>query len=318
LLLDALPDWWTDLIRDVRDGTCKDSQSWPAAVRQVCVTKPLGERAVDLEHADPKVPDAIWPDLAVISCWGDAHAEAAANNLSRNFPNAFVQPKGLLATEAFVTLPFGNAHPLAVGSHFFEFVDETGKIFRAHELRSAQIYEVLVTTAGGLWRYRLGDQVKVTGFVASTPSLRFVGRTGNVSDRFGEKLSEGFVSAVLRTITSQWTAPPRFILLAPDQSETKLGYTCYLEGEPCSGMAEELDIRLRENPHYAYSRHLGQLQPPRIFRIRRGGYESFIARGMARGLRLGDIKASALSNQDDWTRHFAGDYVRAGLGAETI
>ncbi|TVU22907.1 hypothetical protein EJB05_32628, partial [Eragrostis curvula] len=39
-----------------------------------------------------------------------------------------------------------------------------------------QDYEVIMTTVAGLYRYRLGDVVKVTGFYNSTPKLKFVCR----------------------------------------------------------------------------------------------------------------------------------------------
>ena len=61
--------------------------------------------------------------------------------------------------------------------------------FPLEKLRKGNEYEVVVTTSGGLWRYRLGDRVLVDGFVQKTPSLRFLGRPGNVSDLFGEKAS---------------------------------------------------------------------------------------------------------------------------------
>lgn len=38
----------------------------------------------------------------MISCWGDANAQAPAEKLAALFPHARVQRKGLIATEAFV------------------------------------------------------------------------------------------------------------------------------------------------------------------------------------------------------------------------
>ncbi|HWB58830.1 MAG TPA: GH3 auxin-responsive promoter family protein, partial [Chthoniobacteraceae bacterium] len=152
LLLDALPRFWDELLRDIGRTN----------------------RARQLLRANPLEPETIWPGLEVISCWGDAHAALAKAELARRFPSAHIQSKGLLATEGFVTLPFAGAYPLAVCSHFFEFIDERGEIRAAHELQAGGIYEVVVTTGGGLWRYRLGDQVEVTHFIGKTPSLRFL------------------------------------------------------------------------------------------------------------------------------------------------
>ena len=112
------------------------------------------------------------------------------------FPGVEIQPKGLLATEAFVTIPFAGRHPLAIRSHFFEFL-EGDRPRMAHQVEPGGIYSVVVTTGGGLYRYRLEDRVEVTGFVGRTPSLRVLGKEGHVSDLRGEKLHESFVAGAL-------------------------------------------------------------------------------------------------------------------------
>ncbi|HEY3914988.1 MAG TPA: GH3 auxin-responsive promoter family protein [Verrucomicrobiae bacterium] len=244
-------------------------------------------------------PAELWPELRVISCWGCG----TVADLRRRFPNVLIQPKGLIATEAFVTLPFEGRYPLALNSHFFEFIDDRRRAHPAWELRDGEKYEVVVTTAGGLWRYRLGDRVRVNGAC----SLEFLGRAGNVSDRFGEKLSEAFVAEVLGEMFQ--ASPPRFALLAPDEDGAGLRYTLYVEGEARLGRAGELDRALRRNPHYAYCRDLGQLLPARVFGIRNSGFEAFVSRQAEAGARLGDVKPLALSTAGGWSSIFPGDFV---------
>jgi hypothetical protein len=268
---------------------------------------PQPRRAAELERAEPRQPRTLWPFLQVVSCWGDAHAGPALAELRRQIPDVTIEPKGLLATECAVTVPFLGQRPVAVRSHFFEFIDERGRIRRLHELTPNGIYELVVTTAGGLWRYRLGDLVEVNGCVGRTPALHFLGRNGNVSDRFGEKLSEAFVArAIEETVDSE---SARFAMLAPDDSGTGIGYTLYVEGETRPALAENLDRALRRNPHYAWCRDFGQLQPLRVFRIHGRAYEEFVARQMARGARLGEIKPCPLSGETDWSSRFSGSYV---------
>jgi hypothetical protein len=245
----------------------------------------------------------------VISCWRDANAELAVADLQRRFPRAFIQRKGLLATEAFVSIPFSKSWPLAVRSHFFEFIDEQGSVHLASELREDETYEVVVTTAGGLCRYRLQDCVRVNGFVEKTPTLQFLGRKGNVSDRFGEKLSEAFVADVIKELTAGFQTPPRFALLAPDDDSSGCRYTLYAEAEIQMELAGRLDALLRRNPQYDWCRKVDQLRPPRLFGVSTGGYEALVAREMSNGKRLGDIKPRCLSLQSGWTTHFKGKYL---------
>lgn len=298
LLLETLPALWENLVTDVELGGG--------------ALAPGLQRANELRAADPLKPETLWPNLRVISCWGDGAAAFAVEDLRKRFPQALIQPKGLVATEAFVTLPFGDQYPLAIGSHFFEFVDTQGRVFPAEALREGNEYQVVVTTAGGLWRYRLGDRVRVTGFVEKTPSLQFLGRGENVSDRFGEKLSESFVVEALREVMGR--AAPRFALLAPDEDNSGCRYTLYVEGAAPAHWAEGLDRVLRRNPHYAYCRDLGQLLPLRVFVVTEGGFETFARRRAPSGTRLGDIKPTALCSTSGWSNTFAGAYLGEKAG----
>jgi hypothetical protein len=293
LLLDALPGLWKSLIDDIAKGSGS--------------RKPLRQRAAELRCADPGRPETFWPKLRVISCWGDAAASIALQDLRRRFPNVAIQAKGLIATESFVTLPFGQHHLLAINSHFFEFIDPDGRIFTAETLREGSEYEIAVTTAGGLWRYRLGDRVSATGFMDKTPSLKFLGRGVDVSDRFGEKLSESFVNEALDEIFGHQS--PRFALVAPDEQNGHCGYTLYVEGAAHTDWAENLDQILRRNPHYAYCRDLGQLSRLRLFKVAENGYERFARRQAIHGSRIGDIKPKTLSGAPDWSTVFSGKYV---------
>jgi GH3 auxin-responsive promoter len=289
LLLDALPVWWDELIRSIEHG----AQHLPSARR----------RAQQLRAADPRQPESLWPALRLISCWGDGAAEPAAADLQRRFPDLRLQPKGLIATEAFVTLPFRGQYPLAVNSHMFEFIDDHGRVLPVESLREGAEYETVVTTAGGLWRYRLGDRVRVSGWVHQTPSLKFLARAGALSDWCGEKLSEPFVASALRRVFGRET--PRFALLAPNPDDGGLGYTLYVEGLAQSDWAETLDHELRANPHYAYCRDLGQLRSINLFIIAERGFEAFASRQAAHGARLGDVKPLALSSTTGWSNTFS-------------
>src|SRR4029079_6464270 len=135
--------------------------------------------------------------------------------------------KGLLATEGFVTIPFAGRWPLAIRSHFFEFLAEDGGARFAWERNEGEVYSVVLTAGGGLYHYCLQDRVRVEGFVEKTPSLRFLGKEGHVSDLRGEKLHESFVAGVLARIFERAGIAPRFAMLAPDEN----GYALYLESE---------------------------------------------------------------------------------------
>jgi hypothetical protein len=260
-------------------------------------------RAKELQSVSPHDYTAVWPKLKTISCWGDGAARSSAAELHHLFPRAALQRKGLMATEAAVTIPIGSLHPVAVRSHFYEFVDPAGRARLAGELESGTEYSVLVSTGGGLYRYRLGDRVAVDGWVARTPSLRFVGRDDRVSDRRGEKLSDAFVATVLDAVFAG-ASRPRFAMLAPEEGADGVGYTLWMESasDVPPRMAAALENELRRNPHYAWCVDLGQLRPARLVCVPAGANRAFIDFCMARGQREGDVKPVSLHTSGGWAR----------------
>ena len=199
-----------------------------------------------------------------------------------------------------MTIPFDGRHPLAIRSHFFEFVEPDGRVKLAHELQRGMEYTLLLTTGGGLYRYKLCDRVIVDEFIHHTPSLRFLGRDDRVSDLFGEKLSDGFVAGALEQLFSG--APPQFALLAPDCTAAGIAYTLFVatDGSIQPDLAARLERTLRLNPQYAWCVDLGQLRPARVAPVGPGAMSAFIAACVARGQRLGDVKPVSLSAATGW------------------
>ena len=241
----------------------------------------------------------LWPQLSLMSCWADGPSERFLPDLRRDFPDLFIQPKGLLATEAFVSFPLlgRQGAALSLRSHFFEFLDEQGVSFLAHELVKGGVYEVVVSTGGGLYRYRLGDRVRVTGYYRECPLLRFLGRTGLVSDHFGEKLTPEAVEPWLPARSG-----PCFVAFEDG------GYVLYGEGD-LSQAAREGENHLTTYFHYGLCRQLGQLKPLRAYQIEGQPWEAFYKRMESMGRRRGDVKPLALRLEENWSSHLPGRWL---------
>ncbi|MEA2489418.1 MAG: hypothetical protein QOH21_1210 [Acidobacteriota bacterium] len=236
-----------------------------------------------------------WPQLRVISCWADANAAGPAAALAKKFPHATIQPKGLLSTEGFVTIPFDGEHVLAYRSHFYEFRDGDD-VRLAHELTVGKRYDVILTTGGGLRRYDTEDIVEVTGYREQAPILKFIGRANHISDHFGEKLHEVFVRERLERVLRD--VPYAFAMLACDGN----AYVLYIETDT-PVPADPLERLLRESYHYDQARRLGQLGPLRVMHVRDAAATYLRAKSATQ--RLGDIKIPALDRDQGWTERFA-------------
>lgn len=267
---------------------------------------------------EPEWIARVWPNLRVISCWNHGPSELHAAQLQALFPKVEIQGKGLISTEAFVSLPFETACDpvLAVRSHFFEFKDHANGTFHlAHQLERERIYSLVITTGGGLYRYALGDLVQVSGFIKNAPCLRFLGREGNFSDQVGEKLNGLVVHRAVSQSLALQNITAKFFLLAPVASENGLSYVLFLETNLAANVQDFphiLDQLLRENFHYDHCRRLGQLAAPRVFLIDptvADGAACYHAEMSARGLKLGDIKLVPLDSKCGWEQRFRGHFI---------
>jgi hypothetical protein len=303
-LLDALPRWLPAIANDIGSGTLTPPGRLPQPIlRRLLARAPRDpRRAAELGSLQSLDARAIWPRLAVVSCWDDGGARPAADALRQTLPEVAFQPKGLVATEGIVSIPFGGRHPLAVNSHFVEFMDE-GKSLLADEVSTGSEYSVVLTSAGGLYRYRLGDRVVVDGWIDGTPSLRFAGREDRVSDLFGEKLSEGFVTTVLRTLFGE-EAMPRFAMLAPEEWHDGTAYTLFVTARVAADLPRRLESELRRNPHYAWCVDLRQLLPARMVTVGARADDVYVDTCAVRGQRLGDIKPAVLHTRTGWRHAF--------------
>jgi hypothetical protein len=214
-----------------------------------------------------------------------------------------MQPKGLLATEGAVTVPLaGHDYPvLALHSGFYEFLDARGSSHLCDKLETGETYRVVLTTQGGLYRYDLGDRVRVRGWVEKTPMIEFVGRAGLVSDLCGEKLTEDFVAGRLVHI-------PGFSMLAPSLTPCP-HYVLFLDSDEreesvARKLASNLDIALADNPQYLYARRLGELGPIRS-RLVPELLSRYVQSALGRGQRLGDVKPPVLRAETDWEQRLA-------------
>jgi hypothetical protein len=270
-----------------------------------------------------KLPQ-IWPQLALISCWADATAASYLPALQALFPTVAVQAKGLLATEACVSIPLWgrSGAALALRSHFFEFrpwQEETTGIRFAHQLEAGRRYEVIVTTGGGLYRYPLRDVIEVMGFENQCPLIRLIGRADRVSDLVGEKLGEPHVQEVLRRVFAAYRLTPGFTVVVPMAGDVPC-YRLYLQGRleqltaRCPDIARDTEEGLRSNPYYRQAVQLGQLRPLEVL-VLDANFEQvwqvYERACLAQGRKLGQIKPGVLDCWTGWGQEFS----RLRLGA---
>lgn len=331
-ILDRLEEWLEAICADLRRGTLRPPASPPGDKSSGLQLLPDPRRA-DVLWRLLRGPGSIgdrltecWPRLSLISCWADASAESHVARLREYFPHVTLQPKGLIATEGVVSVPLSGSEgaALAVRSHFFEFENigddvvagrDRSTLVLAHQLELGKRYRVVLTTAGGLYRYVLGDVVEVVGFRQQCPLLRFAGRSGCVSDLVGEKLNEAHVRTAMEGSFHKLGIQPHFAMLVPIVGQPPR-YRLYVVCADVdagsvlfSRLATTLQSHLEENPHYRYATGIGQLgsvEARPLDTDARTAWACYERRCLQRGQRPGDIKPVALELSTGWDEVFRG------------
>ncbi len=320
-LVQRIPGQLPAIVKGVAAGTIgPEVVPDPDLRRRLCAElAPDPRRAAFLGGLDVSrrdFPGRIWPRLRVISCWTEGWSGPWLGELAAAFPGVAIQGKGLTATEGIVSFPLGRTgrKPCAVRSHFHEFIDtENGAVRNAWELQAGKTYAVVLTTGGGLCRYRLHDLVSVTGFIHQAPCLAFLSRDNLTSDLVGEKLNGRHVEESIRAVERQLGLRFAFAMLAPALPEAGdlPGYVLYAQADNAQAVdwarvAASLENLLHENYHYRHARCISQLQALRVFCVEGNATEAYRAFLIRQGLKAGDIKFTALSGHSAWMSVFAG------------
>ena len=276
-----------------------------------------GHRASGILRSSSTLPERIarlWPQLAVISCWANGAASTFVDQVRNLFPGVMIQPKGLIATEAFVSLPLVDCMDLhcrfvLTFLNFRTSIAMTMPRCWHTNLRRPKVARVIATTAGGLYRYQMHDVIEVTGFHRQCPLIRFVGRGNRTSDLVGEKLSEVFVARSIDTMNRTLASAPAFAMLVPRRDRP--GYRLLIEFDRAKAgqapspqnLAETLEPILSRNPYYKHAievEQLAHLVVTTVHEDRSSLWNIYEQLCLQAGMRQGDIKPTALETRFDW------------------
>ncbi|MDW3197258.1 MAG: GH3 auxin-responsive promoter family protein [Cytophagales bacterium] len=188
---------------------------------------------------------------------------------------------------------------------FYEFIpmdqlgNEKEEAIPLGEVEVGKNYAVLITTNGGLWRYKIGDTIKFTSL--DPHRFKISGRTKHFINAFGEELiienaEQAIAQACLKTNATieNFTAGPKYLEVGKSGGHE---WVIEFEQEPddLTRFTQILDETLREiNSDYDAKRHKGMaLHPPVIHAVEKGTFHSWMKK---RGKLGGQNKVPRLSN----------------------
>lgn len=195
------------LINDIEKGTIDSSIMLPDDVRESLLEKiePMPERAEELREIFKNGPDIpfmplIWPKLQYIVGIGTGDLSNYDKILKEQFHGGKIHSiyMGIQSSEGLwsVSRAVDDINSILVpDSSFMEFLDldygdDFSKCVTIDKLEVGKIYQIVVTSFVGLYRYRMNDCVKVTGFYNKTSTVEFMYRVNNTINMVAEKTTE--------------------------------------------------------------------------------------------------------------------------------
>ncbi|MCM1369007.1 MAG: GH3 auxin-responsive promoter family protein [Candidatus Amulumruptor caecigallinarius] len=301
-----LPDWEQKLPALVNAARMADVTnisgvpSWFLTV----IKSIMEQRGVD------KISD-VWPNLEVFF-HGGISFEPYREIYSRitdpakmHFMETYNASEGFFAVQ---NDPFDSSMLLIMDNDvFYEFIPLGGSVgdaVCAADVEAGKIYELMITSSNGLWRYRLGDTVRV---VTKGPlKIKIAGRTKTFINAFGEELMEENAEKAIATACRKtnaeiinYTAAPVF---ATNNRRGRHQWIVEWSRRPADVLtfAAVLDHCLRElNSDYDAKRsHTIFLDPPEIISVPAGTFDKWLVSVGSRKLG-GQRKVPRLSNNRD-------------------
>ncbi|MEQ1802545.1 MAG: GH3 auxin-responsive promoter family protein [Gammaproteobacteria bacterium] len=313
-----------ELVSDIANGGLAGNLVLPAGERATlaALLPPMPERAREVARELDGPPAGrmtrLWPQLKVLSSvvsGAFAVSVPRLRELAGPAPALYTTCFG--ATEGMVGINlWGDAperYALALGAVHFEFLplgelDADGpRALGIGALVAGQRYEIVITNHAGLYRYRLGDVVRIAAFEGSTPVFEFDHRRGNVVDLVGEKTTEQHFRSAFAQLAREHLGGEAGLTdftVWPDIGTLPYRYVAYAEVGASAprttgaNLAARLDALLAvENPSYATLGRLnGRLDAVDLRLVRPGTFEQLVAlqRDAAAGVNANQVKVPKL------------------------
>lgn len=284
------------LVRDIHDGTLCKALDIPGLVRDELRRsglKPDPGRAAELQRLLDRhgqlLPKHYW-NLSFMCNWTGGTLGLFLRQFPYYFGDTPVRDIGLIASEGRMSIPVRDHTPagiLEITSNFYEFIpaDQVSRTnpdcLRCHEVEVGRDYFIVLTNSAGLYRYSIGDQVRVVGFEGLAPIIEFRNKGEHICSMTGEKLTEyQAVTAVNQALNAsgltiknyvlapRWDDPPYYALHVEAAGRPDAHQLVRRGGLPAQQLAkirQEVDRRLAElNLEYRSKQHSLRLGPLRI------------------------------------------------------
>jgi len=243
-MFDCMFDRWQDLCDDIETGTIHEDVKMSEETRKSLEAKlkPNPLRAEELRKIfalgfDKPITPLIWPKLSFITAIGTGSFKIHADRVRSYVGEDVVMNNVVISSsESIMALCTGcdtDTFVLLPQAAFFEFIPyESGDINDIKSIKDLDIgklYEVVITTLSGFYRYRIFDVFEVVDFFGQIPVIRFSHRNNVYLNIAGEKTTEADLVRAIDNFSKETGITVNEFAVCPDYSVEPGSYHMFIE-----------------------------------------------------------------------------------------
>lgn len=300
------------LVKDIRQGRISKTLNINEETRKELnkYLTPNASRADELENEFKKgfkgICKRVWPNLQYIASVTGAnftiYDEAVKYYLGpvQIYSPCYAASEGIMGINPYVK---DIRYVIIPDTVFYEFIpseelsENNPKTFCSDELEIGKSYEIVITTYTGLYRYRIGDVVKVVGFYNNSPEIEFLYRRNQVLNMVSEKTTEEHLTDAIRNTKNRLKLDLIDYTTVADNSITPGRYQFYFEvkGKVTKELVRSIEITLDEelrNCNLAYKRFRSKsgLAMPKVIMLEEGTFNKVKEFLFMKGISKNQIK----------------------------
>lgn len=307
-LFRILEDNYKDLIGDIKKGRINNNINLDENTRKKLNTylTPNASRADELEKEFEKgfkgIIRNIWPNIVYIATVTGGNFSIYDDKVNYYTDNLPIYSPVYAATEGTIGInPYIKKIRYVVipDTVFYEFIPfeeidkENPKTLLINEINVGEKYEIVITNYAGLYRYRLGDVIKVVSYYNNCPEIEFLFRKNQILNMVSEKTNEEQLTSAIKSTIDKLNLSLIDYTTMPDNSITPGRYIFYFEfkdklsKEKIKLLEQQLDKELKNaNLAYNRARNNKKLGDVKIVVLKNGTFklikESLLGKGVSK------------------------------------
>lgn len=307
------------LVKDIKKGCISKSLNLDENTRKILNNYliPNASRSYELQKEFSKgfkgICKRIWPKLIYIASVTGANFSIYDDKVNYYTDSLPIYSPAYAATEAMLGInPYVEKikYVIIPDTAFYEFIlideednKENIETYNIDELKIGNKYEVIITNYAGLYRYRLGDIVKVVGYYNNSPEIEFLYRKNQILNMVSEKTTEEHLKiSINNTMKEMKTILIDYTTLA-DNTITPGKYIFYMElkdsisNNKLKQMEKKLDLQLQKvNLAYERFRNSNRLSCLSIKVVRKNTFDDINKYLIEKGVSKSQIKIPRVIN----------------------